>query len=95
MDSSILFYPAITPCPCLNPMHMCVGKLTCCFVSSDARISLNLNVVVVEDMKIKIASNIKLCVHGCYIFQKVLEFFEEIRWVIWRAINTNEIPREE
>ena len=24
-------------CPC-----MCVGKLTCCFVSNDARISLNL-----------------------------------------------------
>ena len=29
-------------CPC-----MCVGTLTCCFVSNDARISLN--VVVVAD----------------------------------------------
>ena len=27
--------------------YMCVGKLTCCFVSNDARISLN--VVVVAD----------------------------------------------
>ena len=27
-------------CPC-----MCVGKLTCCFVSNDARMSLNVEVV--------------------------------------------------
>ena len=31
-------------CPC-----MCVGKLTCCFVSNDARISLSV-VVVADDV---------------------------------------------
>ena len=45
-------------------------------------------------MKIKIANNVKFCVHGCNIFQNILEFFKEISWVTWRAINTNEIPRE-
>ena len=45
-------------------------------------------------MKIKITHNVKFCVHGCNIFQKILEFFKEVSWVIWRAINTNENPTE-
>ena len=45
-------------------------------------------------MKIKIAHNVKLCVHGCNIFQRILEFFKEVSWVTWRAINTNENPTE-
>ena len=45
-------------------------------------------------VKIKIAHNVKFCVHGCNIFQKILEFFKEVSWMTWRAINTNENPTE-
>ena len=42
----------------------------------------------------EIANNVTFCVHGCNISRKIMEFFEEISWVTWRAINTNEIPRQ-
>ena len=45
-------------------------------------------------MKIKFVNDVKFCVHGCNIFQKILEFFEEISWVTWRAINTNQEKHE-
>ena len=45
-------------------------------------------------MKIKIAHNVKFCVHGCNIFQQILEFFKEVSWITWRAININENPTE-
>ena len=45
-------------------------------------------------VKIKVANNIKCCVHGCNIFQKVLEFFKEVSWVTWKAIHSNEKPTE-
>ena len=58
-----------------------------------------LNVIVVADgvsrWRLKSpCNNVKLCVHGCNIFQKIPEFFKEVSWVTWRAINKNEIPRE-
>ena len=41
---------------------MCVRKFTCCVVSNDARMSLNVVVVAdgVSKMKIKVANNIKI-----------------------------------
>ena len=77
-------------CPC-----MCVGKLTCCYVS-------NIQDIIKRgsccrwciQMKINIANNVKFCVHGCNIFPKILELFWKVSWVTRRAINTNEKPTE-
>ena len=45
-------------------------------------------------IQVKITIANKFCMHSCNISHNILEFFKEVSWVTWRAINTNENPSQ-